>query len=163
MANRPDFLDEIVDERSERNPEFPDLVEAAVRRRQLLRELAARREKLGLSQTVVAARMGTSQSAVARLEAGEIDAKLSTVERFAAALGQKVEWRDGAPQNQSANGCLSVICTLVSTSRSKTPSSSSVDRASVAAERHAIPGRWSSKPAWPTGWHVACRTGRPFR
>src|SRR6266508_5964864 len=93
MASRRDFLDEIVDERTERNPEFPDLVQAALRRRQLLRELAARREKLGLSQTVVAARMGTSQSAVARLEAGEIDAKLSTVERFAAALGQKVEWR----------------------------------------------------------------------
>lgn len=93
MADRRDFLDEIIDERSERNPEFPDLVEAALRRRQLLRELAARREKLGLSQTLVAARMGTSQSAVARLEAGEIDAKLSTVERFAAALGQKVEWR----------------------------------------------------------------------
>lgn len=64
-----------------------------MRRRQLLRDLAARREKLGLSQTVVAARMGTSQSAVARLEAGEVDAKLSTGERFAAALGQKVEWR----------------------------------------------------------------------
>jgi ribosome-binding protein aMBF1 (putative translation factor) len=95
MANRRDFLDEIIDERSERNPEFPDLVEAALRRRKLLRELAVRREKLGLSQTVVAARMGTSQSAVARLEAGEIDAKLSTVERFAAALGQKVEWRVG--------------------------------------------------------------------
>lgn len=93
MANRPDFLDEIVDERSERNPAFPELVEAALRRRQLLRELAARREKLGLSQTMVAARMGTSQSAIARLEAGEIDAKFSTVERFAAALGQKVEWR----------------------------------------------------------------------
>jgi ribosome-binding protein aMBF1 (putative translation factor) len=93
MANRRDFLDEIIDERGERNPEFPDLVDAALRRRQLLRELAGRREKLGLSQTVVAARMGTSQSAVARLEAGEMDAKLSTVERFAAALGQKVEWR----------------------------------------------------------------------
>lgn len=93
MAKRQDFLDELVDERSARNPEFPDLVEAALRRRQLLHELAARREKLGLSQTLVAARMGTSQSAVARLEAGEIDAKLSTVERFAAALGQKVEWR----------------------------------------------------------------------
>ena len=74
MASRPDFLDEIVDERTERNPEFPDLDEAALRRRQLLRELAATREKLGLSQTLVAARMGTSQSAVARLEAGEIDA-----------------------------------------------------------------------------------------
>ena len=93
MANRRDFLDEIIDERSARNAEFPELVEAALRRRQLLRELATRREKLGLSQTLVAARMGTSQSAVARLEAGEIDAKLSTVERFAAALGQKVEWR----------------------------------------------------------------------
>jgi ribosome-binding protein aMBF1 (putative translation factor) len=88
-----DFLDEIIGERTERNPEFPVLVEAALRRRELLRELASRREKLGLSQTVVAARMGTSQSAVARLEAGDVDTKLSTVERFAAALGQKVEWR----------------------------------------------------------------------
>lgn len=93
MAARRDLLDEIIDQRRERNADFPELIEAAHRRRQLLRELAARREKLGLSQTLVAARMGTSQSAVARLEAGEIDAKLSTVERFAAALGQKVEWR----------------------------------------------------------------------
>ena len=93
MAKRRDFLDEIVDERNKRKPEFPDLVEAALRRRQLLRELATRREKLGLSQTAVAARMGTSQSAVARLEAGDIDAKLSTVERFAAALDQRIEWR----------------------------------------------------------------------
>jgi ribosome-binding protein aMBF1 (putative translation factor) len=93
MANRKDFLDEIVDERSTRNAEFPELVEAALRRRQLLRELATKREELGISQTIVAARMGTSQSAVARLEAGEMDAKFSTVERFAAALGQKVEWR----------------------------------------------------------------------
>lgn len=93
MPSRRDFLDEIVDERSERNPEFANVVEVAFRRRELLRELAAKREKLGLSQTLVAARMGTSQSAVARLEAGEVDAKLSTVERFAAALGQKIEWR----------------------------------------------------------------------
>jgi ribosome-binding protein aMBF1 (putative translation factor) len=93
MANRKDFLDEIVDERSTRNTEFPELVEAALRRRQLLRELATKREELGMSQTAAAARMGTSQSAVARLEAGEMDAKFSTVERFAAALGQKVEWR----------------------------------------------------------------------
>ena len=93
MANRKDFLDEIVDDRSTRNPEFPELVEAALRRRQLLRELATKREELGMSQTAVAAHMGTSQSAVARLEAGEMDAKFSTVERFAAALGQRVEWR----------------------------------------------------------------------
>lgn len=93
MTDAKDFLDEIVEERTQRNPGFPDLVDAALRRRQLLRELAALREELGLSQTLVAARMGTSQSAVARLEAGEVDTKLSTVERFAAALGQRVEWR----------------------------------------------------------------------
>lgn len=93
MSNPKDFLDELVDERTQRNPGFPDMVDAALRRRELLRELAALREELGLSQTLVAARMGTSQSAVARLEAGEVDTKLSTVERFAAALGQRVEWR----------------------------------------------------------------------
>ena len=47
---------------------------------------------LGLSQTEVAARMGTSQSAVARLEQGEADARLSTVERLAAALEIRVTW-----------------------------------------------------------------------
>ena len=92
MTDSSDFLDEIVGERTERNPDFPNLVGAAVRRRQLLRDLALKREELGLSQTVIAARMRTSQSAVARLESGEVDTKLSTVERFAAALGQRLEW-----------------------------------------------------------------------
>lgn len=91
MAKK-DFLDEIVEERAKENPEFADMVEAALERRQLLRELAQRRAEQGLTQEVVAERMNTSQSAVARMEAGEIDARLSTVERYAAAVGQKVEW-----------------------------------------------------------------------
>ena len=99
-----DFLDEIVRERTAKNPEFPQLLEAAVRRRALLRELAARREGLGLSQTTVAARMGTSQSAVARLESAEVDAKLSTIERYAAAVGQRVEYRlaDDQPRRRKS-------------------------------------------------------------
>jgi predicted transcriptional regulator len=71
----------------------------------LLRELASRREKLGLSQTAVAALMGTSQSAVARLESAEVDAKLSTIERYAAAIGQRVEFHladDHRPRRKSA-------------------------------------------------------------
>jgi ribosome-binding protein aMBF1 (putative translation factor) len=103
MPDRDDFLDEIIEERSERNPAFGALVDAALRRRELLHALAEKRERLGLSQTTVAARMGTSQSAVARLEAGEIDAKLSTVERFAAALGQSVQWRLVAPPRKPAS------------------------------------------------------------
>ena len=65
----------------------------ATRRRELASTLAARRVELGLSQTEVAARMGTSQSAVARLEAGEIDVRLSTLERYAAALGQRIDFK----------------------------------------------------------------------
>lgn len=89
---RKDFLDEMIAERTKANPEFPGLVGAAVRRRKLLEALAAEREARGLSQTVVAARMQTSQSAVARIEKAEVDVKLSTVERYAAAVGKQVRW-----------------------------------------------------------------------
>ena len=89
---KKDFLDEIIDEGAKRNPKFPEMVESAYRRRVLLRELAAKREKAGITQKDVAVAMKTSQSAVARMERGEIDAKLSTVERYAAAIGQRVDW-----------------------------------------------------------------------
>jgi ribosome-binding protein aMBF1 (putative translation factor) len=87
-----DFLDEIVSERTRANPEFPNLVEAAKTRRAHMRRLAALRVQQGLSQTEVAARMGTSQSVVARIETGAVDAKLSTLERYAAALGKRLVW-----------------------------------------------------------------------
>ncbi|MGZ4726906.1 MAG: helix-turn-helix domain-containing protein [Acidimicrobiales bacterium] len=48
------------------------------------------RHQQGLSQTTVAARMRTSQSAVARLEAGDSDARLSTLARYASALGTEL-------------------------------------------------------------------------
>ena len=43
--------------------------------------------------SVFAAAMGTSQSQIARLESANIDAKLSTVEKLAAVLGKRLEWR----------------------------------------------------------------------
>src|ERR1700722_8408425 len=56
-------------------PRLPGFREMALRRmaagrRRLVGELTAQRQGAGLSQTQVAARMGTSQSAVARLEGG---------------------------------------------------------------------------------------------
>jgi transcriptional regulator with XRE-family HTH domain len=64
----------------------------AQQRRSLAAALSAKRVELGLSQTEVAARMKTSQSAVARLESGQADLRLSTLERYAAALGQRLDW-----------------------------------------------------------------------
>lgn len=73
---------------SERSHEtlFPGFREIAQRRRLLTEVMSAARISRGLSQTEVAARMGTSQSAVARLEAGLSDPRLSTLERYALAL-----------------------------------------------------------------------------
>lgn len=92
MAKPRDDLEEFIADRARANPDFPRLVDDALARRKLLRDLAAQREAGGLTRTVVAARMGTSESAVARLEKGEADAKLSTVGRYAAALGKRLEW-----------------------------------------------------------------------
>jgi predicted transcriptional regulator len=78
---------------SPRRSSFPGLGGPAGRRRELIEELVRARRESELSQTEIAARMGTSQSAVARLEGGDLDARLSTVERYAAALGRSVEWQ----------------------------------------------------------------------
>ena len=79
-------------------PLLPGFREMALRRmnrqrRSLVAELAEQRQAAGLSQTEIAARMGTSQSAVARLEAGEADVRASTLERYAAAVGSEITWR----------------------------------------------------------------------
>jgi len=69
----------------------------AQERGRLVRELAERRQAAGLSQTEVAARMGTSQSAVARLESGTVDVRASTLERYAAAVGGQITWKLNRP------------------------------------------------------------------
>lgn len=48
------------------------------------------RESAGLNQRELAARMGTSQAAVARLEAGGVGATLTTLQKVATALDLKV-------------------------------------------------------------------------
>jgi ribosome-binding protein aMBF1 (putative translation factor) len=66
-------------------------------RARLVRELAEQRQAAGLSQTEIAARMGTSQSAVARLESGTADVRASTLERYAAAVGGQITWKLNRP------------------------------------------------------------------
>ena len=97
-------------------PVMPGFREMAMRRRadeqaarmaqdrgRLVRELAEQRQAAGLSQTEVAARMGTSQSAVARLESGTADVRASTLERYAAAVGGQITWKLDPP-GEGASG-----------------------------------------------------------
>lgn len=59
----------------------------------IARELIAARTRAGLSQSEVAARMGTTQSVVARLESGKRPPSMRTAERFAQAVGGHVVLR----------------------------------------------------------------------
>jgi ribosome-binding protein aMBF1 (putative translation factor) len=79
-------------------PEDARVARMAEDRGRLVRELAEQRQAAGLSQTEVAARMGTSQSAVARLESGTADVRASTLERYAAAVGGQITWKLNPPE-----------------------------------------------------------------
>jgi len=85
-----DDLSRYIVERDEREPGFEALVEAASRRQAFARQMAAKRKERGLSQTQIAAAMSTSASIVSRLESGA-DVKISTLEKYIAALGLELE------------------------------------------------------------------------
>jgi DNA-binding XRE family transcriptional regulator len=86
-----DDLDLLIEQTTAERPEFEEMLEAAVRVRQLVRMLTDARERVGLTQVEVARRMGTTQPAVARFEAGDTDPRLSTVERYAQVVGLRLQ------------------------------------------------------------------------
>jgi len=49
------------------------------------------REKAGMTQAQVARRMGTTQSVVARIESGQNPPNLKTLQRFAEAVGRRIQ------------------------------------------------------------------------
>ncbi|MDR3375100.1 MAG: helix-turn-helix transcriptional regulator [Ancalomicrobiaceae bacterium] len=59
----------------------------------LVGEIVEARNASGLTQAEVARRMGTTQSAVARLESARHMPSLNFLTRYAAALGKKIEVR----------------------------------------------------------------------
>lgn len=63
----------------------------------VLASLRAMRLEQNLSQNDIAQRIGTTQSAIARLESGIGDPRLSTVRRYARALGAGLDLRERPP------------------------------------------------------------------
>jgi DNA-binding XRE family transcriptional regulator len=88
-----DFLDEMIEESIKRDPEFAVLMEEARQRRALLHNLATLRARANISKKTLAKRLKMSKSAITDLEAGRVDPYLSTVQRYAAIIGKRLEWR----------------------------------------------------------------------
>jgi predicted transcriptional regulator len=76
--------------RQMKNPAFRRAYDALEDEFQLINELLKARTRANLTQAQVARRMGTSQSAVARLESGHAPS-LTSLRKYARAVGRKVE------------------------------------------------------------------------
>lgn len=73
------------------NPEFREEYEKADAEFRLVEALVLARTKAKLSQAEIARKLGTTQSAIARLEGGGVSPSLSTLRRYAEATGSKLE------------------------------------------------------------------------
>ena len=71
------------------NPKVRDEYDALTAKIEIAAELLKARQRARLSQSELAARMGTSQSAIARLESGHTLPSTKTLLRFAKAAGSK--------------------------------------------------------------------------
>jgi ribosome-binding protein aMBF1 (putative translation factor) len=105
---KTDDLDDFIARRTALNPDFPKLMKAAIETRRLVRQLAAERERQGLSQKAVAVALGTKQPNVARLERGAVDPKHTTLVRYADLLGKRITLQPavGAKRNGASKVAL---------------------------------------------------------
>jgi hypothetical protein len=91
MPKPADDLDAYVSARTARQPGFRKRVDDATARAHARVELGKKLRKLrgSRTQTWVAAQMGTTESIVRRIESG-LDVRLSTLEKYAEALGKQL-------------------------------------------------------------------------
>lgn len=73
-----------------KNPEFRKGYDSAERAYQLAVKVRKLREKAGLTQTELAKLMGSTQPAIARLEAGGGNPNIETLNKIADAIGYEV-------------------------------------------------------------------------
>ncbi len=77
-------------ERAARDPEFADDLESGYEEFKVGVLLRQAREEAGLTQEELAARLETKKSAISRIENHAGDIRLSTLERYAKALGRQL-------------------------------------------------------------------------
>ena len=95
-----DDLERYIAERNAREPGFAALVADAEARLAFGRQMAERRRAKGKTQTQIAALMQTSPAIVSRLESGH-DVRVSTLEKYVAALGFQLQFKAVPPKKPS--------------------------------------------------------------
>lgn len=75
------------------DPEFRKEYEALEEEFSIAETLIQARARAGLTQQQVAERMGTTQSAIARMESGKPAPSMASLKKFAAATGSRLEIR----------------------------------------------------------------------
>ncbi len=86
----PDDLERYIIQRKARSEHFAQGFEEGYQVFRVGAMLQAEREKAGLSQVELARRIGTTKTAISRLEHSTKDIRFSTIERIAVALGKTV-------------------------------------------------------------------------
>jgi len=84
-------LQKYIKERKRRDPEFVDNYEEGYKDFKIGVILKQSREKAGLTQEEVAQKLNTKKSAISRIENHAEDIRLSTLEKFAHAIGKELK------------------------------------------------------------------------
>jgi HTH-type transcriptional regulator/antitoxin HipB len=85
-----DDLERYIEKRKRRSAEFAEDFEAGYHDFKIGLLLKQAREEAGLTQAEVAKRLKTKKSAISRIENHAEDIKLSTLKRFAQAVGKEI-------------------------------------------------------------------------
>jgi len=91
-------LTEYAQQRAQRDPEFADGLESGYEDFKIGVLLRQAREAAGLTQQAIAERLETQKSAISRIENRAGDIRLSTLERYAKALGWSLSVKLHPPQ-----------------------------------------------------------------
>ncbi len=85
-----DDLERYIEDRKKRDPQFADGFEIGYDQFKIGVILRAAREEAGLTQDDLADRLHTKKSAISRIENHAEDIRLSTLEKFADAIGKRL-------------------------------------------------------------------------
>ena len=85
-----DDLENYIEKRKKRSSEFSDGFEIGYEQFKIGVMLRAAREEAGLTQEKLAEMLHTKKSAISRIENHAEDIRLSTLEKFAAAIGKRI-------------------------------------------------------------------------